>query len=77
MTITLHASVQLTIEIRTKYQDILGPSPTISKLLDTLVIKKLERFILELKQHIRENKLQNANYKLANIHHGSNENFQG
>ena len=73
MSITLHASV----EIRAKYQDIPGPSPTLSKLLDTLDIKKLGKYILELKQH-RENKLQNVNHSLSNIHqHVTNEIFQG
>ena len=32
------------VEIRAKYQDILGPSPTLSKLLDTLDIEKLGRY---------------------------------
>ena len=64
-------------EIREKYQDILGPSPTLSKLLDTLDIKKLGIYILELKQH-RENKLQNINNNFSNIHqHVANEVFHG
>ena len=64
-------------KIRAKYQDILEPSPTLSKVLDTPDIKKLGRYILELKQH-RENKLQNVNNNLSNIHqHVTNETFQG
>ena len=55
------------VEIREKYQDILGPSFTLSKLIDTQDIKILGRYILEQKQHI-ENKLQNANHNLSNIH---------
>ena len=43
-------------KIRAEYLDILGPSPTLSKLLDTPSVKRLGRYILELKQH-RENKL--------------------
>ena len=59
-----------------KYQDILGPSLTLSKLLDTPNIKKLSRYILELKQH-RENKLEIINHNHANIHHHvANETFQ-
>ena len=50
---------------------------TLSKLLDTPNIKKLGRYILELKQH-RENKLQNVNNNFSNIHqHVTNEVFQG
>ena len=60
-----------------KYHDILRPSPSLFKLLDTPDIKKLGRYILELKQH-RENKLQNVNNNLSNIHqHVTNANFQG
>ena len=63
-------------EIRAKYQDILGSSPTLPKLLDTLDIKKLGRYILELKQH-RENKLQNVDNNVANVYqHVTNEVFQ-
>ena len=51
MSITLHAAY---VKIRTKHQDILGPSPTVSKLLDAP------------KQH-RGSKLQNVNYNLRNI----------
>ena len=59
-----------------KYQDILGPSLTLSKLLDTPDIKELGRYMLELKQY-RENKLQNVNHNHANIHqHVTNETFQ-
>ena len=59
-----------------EYQDILGPSPTLSKLLDTLDIKRLGRYILELKQH-RENKLQSVNHNPFNIHqHVSSVIFQ-
>ena len=54
-------------EIRAKYKDILGPSPTLSKLLDTPDIKRLGRYILELKQH-REDKLQSVNHNHFNIH---------
>ena len=72
MSTTLHASVQLTPRL-----DILGISPTLLKLLDTLDIKKLDRYILELKQH-RENKLQNVDNNVCNIHqHVTNEVFQG
>ena len=64
-------------EIRAKYQDILGPSPTLSKVLDTPDIKRLGKYILEVKQH-GENTLQNANHNLYNIHqHVTNEFFQG
>ena len=63
-------------EIRAKYQDILGPSPTLSKLLDTPDIKRLGRYILELKQH-REDKLQSVNHNHLNIHqHVTNIKFQ-
>ena len=55
-------------EIRAEYQDILGPSPTLSKLLDTPNVKRLGRYILDLKQH-RENKLQSANDNPLSIHH--------
>ena len=54
------------INIREKYKDILGPSPTLSQLLDTSDIKTLGMYILELKRH-RENKLQNVNHNLSNI----------
>ena len=58
-------------------QDIIGPSTTFPKLLDTLDIKKLGRYILELEQH-RENKLQNVENNVSNIHqHITNEVFQG
>ena len=57
-------------------QDILGSSPTLPKLLDTLDINKLGRYIPDLKQH-RENKLQNADNNVANVHqHVRNEVFQ-
>ena len=47
--------------------------PTLFKLLDTLDIKKLWRYILELKQH-RENKLQNVDNNISDIHqHVTNE----
>mgnify|MGYP007065656147 CR=1 FL=1 len=50
---------------------------TLSKLLDTPDIKKLGRYILELKQH-RENKLQNVNHNLSNIHqHLATKQFEG
>ena len=63
-------------EIRAKYQDILGPSPTLSKVLDTPDIKRLGRYILELKQH-REDKLQSVNHNHLNIHqHVTNIIFQ-
>ena len=52
--------------IRAKYHDMLGPSPTLSKLLDTPNIKRLGRYILELKQH-REDKLQSVNHNHFNI----------
>ena len=55
------------IEIREKCQDILGPSLTLSKILDTPDIKTLGRYILEQKQH-GENKVQNVNHNLSNIH---------
>ena len=49
---------------------------TLSKLLDTPNIKKLGRYILELKHH-RENKLENAKHKLSNIHqHVTNDFLQ-
>ena len=41
---------------------------TLSKLLDTLNVKRLGRYILDLKQH-RENKLQSANDNPLSIHH--------
>ena len=64
-------------EIRAKYRDILGSSPTLPTLLNTLDIDKLGRYILELKQH-RENKLQNVDNNVCNIHqHVTNEVFQG
>ena len=50
-----------------KYQDILGSSPTLPKLLDTLDIKKLGKYILALKQH-RDNELQNVDNNVANVH---------
>ena len=63
------------VEIREQYQDILRPSSSLSKLLDTPNIKKLRRYILDIKQH-RENKLQNANHNLSNIYqHVTNEIF--
>ena len=63
-------------EIRAKYQDILGPSPTLSKLLDAPDIKRLGRYIIEIKQH-RENMLQKVNHNHSNIHqHVTNETFQ-
>ena len=44
--------------------------------LDILDIKRLGRYILELKQH-RDNKLQNVNHNHSNIHqHETNETFQ-
>ena len=55
-------------EIRAKYQDIPGPSPTLSTLLDTPNVKRLGRYILDLKQH-RENKLQSVNDNPLSIHH--------
>ena len=62
--------------LREKYQDILGSSPTLPKLLDTIDMKKLGRYILELKQH-RENKLQNVDNNVANVYqHITNEVFQ-
>ena len=49
---------------------------TLSKVLDTPDIKRLGRFILELKQH-REDKLQSVNHNHLNIHqHVTNINFQ-
>ena len=54
-------------EIRAEYQDILGPSPTLSKLLDTPSVKRLGRYILELKQH-REDKLQSVNHNPFTTH---------
>ena len=61
-------------EIREKYQDILGSSHTLPKLLN---IKKLGRYTIELKQH-RENKLQNVDKNVSNIHqHVTNAVFQG
>ena len=63
-------------EVRAQYQYILGPCPTLSKLLDTPYIKRLGRYILELKQH-REDKLQSFNHNHFNIHqHVTNRIFQ-
>ena len=66
------------INIREKYKDILGPSLTLSQLLDTSHIKTLGMYILELKRH-RENKLQNDNHNLSSIihQHTSTYVFQG
>ena len=55
------------IKIRVEYQGILGPSPILSKLLDTPSVKRLGRYILELKQH-RENKLQSVNHNPFTTH---------
>ena len=72
----MNVSCIIYAEIRAKYQDILGPSPTLPKLLDTLDIKKLGKYILELKQY-RENKLQNVDNNVANDHeHVTNAVFQ-
>ena len=63
-------------KIRVKYQDILGPSPTLSKVLDTSDIKRLDSYILELKQH-REDTIQSVNHNHFNIHqHVTNIIFQ-
>ena len=46
------------VEIRENYKDILGSSPILSQVLNTSNVKKLGRYLLELKRH-RESKLHN------------------